>query len=115
MLGANEALGRLNREIRKLQRNTKKGLGVAATMVKGRSQVRTPVDTGNLKASHYVTFGGSNKNPIAEVGTTAWYSVYVHEMIHIGHVIGEAKFLENAIRASHDDILRVIRRVVGIK
>jgi len=68
-------------------------------MVKGESQKRTPVDTGYLKSSAYSNIIGVNKLGVKGiVGYIAKYAIYVHEHTWKKHVVGEAKFLENAVK-----------------
>ena len=77
---------------------------------------RTPVDTGNLKGSHYVDVKEINKGKhIAEIGVTADYGVYVHEDLSKRHPTGEAKFLENAIKAKAKEILEILRRTARVR
>lgn len=59
---------------------------------------KVPVDTGRLRATHYVTppermaSGGS----VVEIGFGTDYAVFVHEDTGARHTTGEAKFLEKA-------------------
>jgi len=68
--GLEKVLGNLNKEISKIEGATVGGLLEAALLIKGDAQRITPVDTGNLKASAYVIWGGgkrsvkSRSNPI---------------------------------------------------
>jgi hypothetical protein len=62
---------------------------------------RIPVDTGRLRATHYVTppeETGSGHVAV-EVGLGTDYAVFVHEDTSAHHPSGEAKFLENALAA----------------
>jgi hypothetical protein len=69
------------------------GLAVDAESVK-----RTPVDTGRLRATHYVSPPTtSGESIVVEIGNGTDYAVYVHEMTENRHVTGEAKFLQNAL------------------
>jgi len=38
------------------------------------------------------------------------YAIFVHEILANKHPIGEAKFLENALRASARMVIRIIRK-----
>ncbi len=114
LTGKNEALSKLNSELRKVKGRNVKGMRVAAAIIKTNSQARTPVDTGNLRASHYIAFGGSKGSPIAEVGLTANYAVKVHEDLAASHPTGQAKFLSEAISSSHRVILDEVRKRVRV-
>lgn len=71
------------------------GLGVDADMVP-----RIPVDTGILRASHYVAPPTESGNSIVvEVGVGTDYAAPVHERTEVRHAVGEAKFLERALAA----------------
>lgn len=65
------------------------GLDLIATSVR-----MVPVDTGRLRASHYVA---PPERGLVEVGYGADYAVPVHERTEVRHVTGEAKFLEKAV------------------
>lgn len=71
------------------------GLGIDANMVP-----RIPVDTGRLRSTHYVAPPTRNGGEIfVEVGVGTDYAAAVHERTEVGHVVGEAKFLEKAVAA----------------
>ena len=61
--GIDKVIKNINKEIEKLEKVTVQGLLEAALLVKGDAQRITPVDTGNLKASAYVIWGGG-KSPV---------------------------------------------------
>jgi len=84
-------------------------MNIAAAMVKARSINKTPVDTGNLKNSHYISFATPQNGYSAEIGCTAKYAFYVHEDLEATHKTGQAKFLQSAIEESHSDILRIVK------
>lgn len=56
MVGRNldEIIRDFNREIEKIEGDVQKGLSLGGLEIKGESMQRTPVDTGNLKNSHYM-------------------------------------------------------------
>lgn len=53
-IGLDTILKNLNKEIAKIKGDVQKGLTLGALVVKGKSMTSTPVDTGNLKGSHYL-------------------------------------------------------------
>ena len=75
------------------------GLYQEGELVMARSVRRTPVDTGNLRASAHVkrpeTSGGKSTVTVA-YGTD--YAIYVHEILTNEHPVGQAKFLESAVK-----------------
>lgn len=73
------------------------------------SMQKTPVDTGNLRASHYVTHPqrDAKSSVFVEVGagtTAESYAVEQHENMGYHHEEGEAKFMETAIREERANI-----------
>lgn len=52
--GLDKILKNLNKEIGNIEGDVQKGLTLGMMVVKGRSMENTPVDTGNLKGSHYL-------------------------------------------------------------
>ena len=89
-----------------IQDATRIGLAEAGKFIEGKSKDGTPVDLGNLQDSHYTEPGGTRKSPVIEIGTTANYSVYVHEDMNARHTVGRAKFLQKAAYENADKILR---------
>lgn len=59
---------------------------------------RTPIDTGLLRASSRKAVKGDETGSFGEVSYHADYSIPVHENLTARHPIGEAKYLENAVR-----------------
>lgn len=57
-------LKRLNREIGKIEGDVQKGLSLGMAEIKGDSMENTPVDTGNLKGSHYLVSGKGGTNEL---------------------------------------------------
>lgn len=55
--GLDKIMRNLNKEIRKIEGKTQQGLTAAALLVKARALPKTPIDTGNLRASCYVASG----------------------------------------------------------
>lgn len=73
-----------------------KGLDVkslkTALAILDRAQTKVPVDTGFLKSTGYIT----QREDGYEVGYSADYAWYVHEMEGANFQVGQAKFLEEA-------------------
>lgn len=108
--GTDKVLAKLNREIRNIESRTKAGLQEAALVVRRRSMQLTPVDTGNLRGSAYTrTYTNPLWGPGVEIGYTAGYAVYVHE-INKNYTVGQWKFLETALKEKRREILEIIRK-----
>lgn len=84
---------------------TRQGMAAGALDVEASAMEKTPVDTGNLKASFFVDV--SNPDLIT-VGNTAEYAVNVHENMNAHHRVGQAKFLESAANEKGAAILEKI-------
>lgn len=111
-----DILKNLNKEIRRIKGIVPSGLRIAANLIRGESMRRTPVDTGDLRGSHYVNVQqiGPSKH-VAEIGVMQDYGIYVHEDLTKYHPTGEAKFLENAVGAKADEVLQILRRTARVR
>jgi len=104
-------------------RNLPKAYSSAMTAItlsiKGDSQKRAPVDTGFLKSSAYANILKVDKNGTTGiVGYTANYATYVHEQTWKKHTVGEAKFLENAVKnisSKFTEIFGLYIKKIGMK
>lgn len=114
MSGLDRVLRNLNREVRGIQNRGKAGLWMAALMIRRRAQQLTPVKTGNLRASAYTHAYNTPKGPGAEIGYTANYAVFVHE-IDKDYRVGQWKFLETALKEKARDALEMIRREAQVR
>ena len=113
--GLEEILTNLNKQVEKIQGRTLAGLWAAGLEVMALAKSRTPVLTGNLRGSGEVRKGGTRAQPFIELLFTAEYAIYVHENLEAYHKVGQAKFLESAIRDKRDRILSVIQQTARIK
>jgi len=115
--GLDEVLKNLNREIQAIEGRSKAGIRQAVLLVRRRSQIYTPVDTGNLVNSIYTEVYDTSKGPVGEIGYTAAYAPRVHEMIGATFKKpgARAKFLETALNESVKDILSTIKKRVEVK
>jgi hypothetical protein len=121
-------VGTVNRNLARagarIQRGVAAGVYAAALQVKAEAMRRTPKETGNLQQSAYARMVGGTTttiNPIAEVGYTAAYAPYVHEIPpppeksvpggrSATHTIGRWKFLESAMTDLRGTIKATILR-----
>lgn len=77
---------------------------------------RTPVDTGELRASEHVEGptrqGKVIYTKIVAGGPSAPYAIYVHEDLEAFHKVGQAKFIESTILESRPYMTaRVAKRI----
>ena len=114
--GYNEMQRAFTAIIRGLPNVVGAALYAEAQIERTESMRRTPVDLGNLRASHIVlppvTKGAETMVTIAVGGPAAPYAVYVHENLEADHKVGQAKFLESTLKESAPYIAqRVARRI----
>lgn len=110
--GLEKVVGNLNREVARIKTRTVAGLFRAGLILEAEAKRRVPVDTGNLKNSGYTRKASPTT---VEVGFQAAYAVFVHEILDAAHHVGEAKYLENAIKAKRRDMLAAIREEAQIR
>jgi hypothetical protein len=93
-------------------RKAPKAAGVAlyklATKVMRQSVARTPVLTGELRRSAYVTQPQPGGRPRIELGYGSEHALPVHEEVEVSHDDGEAKFLQRALDANRTTALQEI-------
>lgn len=94
----------LSKKIKEIEGATVTGLYKAGLMIEREAIERTPKATGNLRNS----FKTIRHEKDVEIKNTADYALKVHEDLQARHPIGEAKFLENAIKAKQDEALKII-------
>lgn len=77
---------------------------------------RTPVKTGNLRASGIVLGPDEDGTVTLQFGgPAAPYAVYVHENLDAFHKVGQAKFLESVVLESAPNMAeRLAERIVAI-
>ena len=108
--GIPELISNIQKLARDYPREAAAALYQEALKVEKLSRSLTPVETGALRASHETEFpkieGGDVSIRIRVGGPAAGYAVYVHENLEAFHKVGQAKFLESAINASREDLIR---------
>src|SRR5688572_31886572 len=113
LVGLDKVMRNLDREVKGIVGASMAGLWDAGLQIQRASQKRVPVDTGNLKGSHYTRSGsqlmrlekkgnapdpnGSVPPNTIEIGATADYAMAVHENMERNYRVGGPKFLERAI------------------
>ena len=92
----------------RIQQAAKRGLRNAAEVVLDEAVNRAPVETGALRASGKTATDGMEAAIGFGSGPTAQYSIVQHEKVGYHHNDGEAKYLENAVRAKQGDVVNII-------
>lgn len=105
---------------RGLMKETAAALYETSKDVMALSKEMTPVLTSALKNSHAIVddepkVEGDKVSVTIEVGgPAAPYAIYVHENLEARHPVGQAKFLEYAVLAYHDDLPGLIARRIDL-
>lgn len=111
--GTDKVLKNLNSELSKIKTVTKARLFACGLLVKGRAVKITPIKTGNLRGSAYVTpVEETARGGVVEIGYTAYYAPYVHEMpVSYNYTKSGTgpKFLEKALRESRKEIIAYLK------
>lgn len=97
---------------------TREALKEAAEMVLAKAQEQTPVETDALRISATVKEQNAGKTQeLSFGGPAAPYAHRQHEDLTYNHPVGNAKFLENALRENADKVLKYLnaatRRAMG--
>lgn len=108
--GLDTVLSNLNREIQGIKDRSMASLIRSGLRIQRVSQQRTPVDTGNLRASAFTRREGFN----VQIGYTAAYALFVHEDMEAHHKTGQAKFLETAFNDEMAGVLESIRKEASV-
>ena len=108
--GTDDLTRRINAHLGQLTTRTQAGMWEAALEVQALAQSLTPVKTGNLKGSAYVTVFKTAFGWIAEIGFYAAYAIWVHERVELTHTNGEAGFLRKAVERLEARIIEIITR-----
>lgn len=127
--GVDQVLANIDKLQEQIGSGFKKGLTRAALYLQAASQKLTPVDTGTLRASAFTRVTGSGLAAKATVGYTAFYALFVHELVEMKlkgqprpggrgrfwdpQGKAQAKFLETPMRTEKDKLRQFIRD--GIK
>lgn len=114
LVGTDKVLANLNKEIRRIKGKTRVGMKASLDLIKGRSQALTPVDTTNLRAGQFTDVEETKNGIIGVVGAQAAYAIFVHEILENKHEVGQAKFLETAVKQSTREILKLITRFAKV-
>jgi len=114
--GMDNLLRNLNKEIKKIEGFSMKGLIRAAIIIRrdmDKTSPLIPVDEGNLRASWFTDPQHTPKGPSLRLGFAANYAWYVHEMVgaNFSRPGAGAKFFEASLKRNdkNGEILRVIK------
>ena len=92
----------------------KRALVLAAEHVKGESQRLTPIEWGTLQNSATVGPVEEQRGLISiQIGHNTSYAAAVHEILTNRHKVGQAKYLETAMRKNTRRVLEFIQDEVS--
>lgn len=98
-----------------------RGMAEFAGEIEAESVKLTPIDTGELRSRSYIhgpLYDQNNQQYSMIVGyernipAENLYAVSVHERVEIRHKVGQAKFLETALKTKMPEYLPFIKRVI---
>lgn len=132
ILGFDEVLRNLSREIQNIQGRSAEGLVRAAEWLRfdmDHVSPKIPVDTNNLRGSWFTETFHQGKDLGVVLGFTANYALWVHEMVDADFTSvrtrrgkeykpregAGAKFMEAALNRNHDKILEIIHQYAKIQ
>lgn len=96
---------------RRIREGAAKGLNLVALRVQARTIPLTPLEYGDLRSS-IVTIDASPSDLRSAVASDSPYAVAQHERLDYRHDDGQAKYLENATRASRDEVGGILQQAV---
>lgn len=118
MYGLKAVENEINESIRYERMRARKGIEAIANAIYVTSQTLVPVDTGRLKASGEVIIEGGFGTTIAYVSYEAFdpktgyeYAPIQHEVLGFNHKIGQAKYLEDAVREIEPRVREIYEKV----
>lgn len=113
--GTNAVLKNFNKQVGIINKGAAKGLKIALLAVQETAIPLTPLDKNVLRPSSYTEIIKVSKTDIVgEIGYTAEYAPFVHENLENQHPIGQAKFLEEALRINQQRIVAEIDGAIAI-
>jgi len=114
LVGLATVIGNLNKEVAKIHSKLDTSMLGAGLFIQAEAQRRTPVDTGNLKASARTLKTKQEWGVRVTISFGTDYAIQVHE-VKTRHSVGDWKFLERAIMENFDRVLKIIREGVAIR
>lgn len=112
--GLEKVTRNLNSQIKKIKGRTKAGMWRAGLLVRREAVIITPVDTGNLRNSAFVNSYDTKRGPVVDIGFTASYAPFVHEIDATHHEPTQWKFLETALKAQQKTILAILKATARV-
>lgn len=107
--GGSGIIRNINNYGKQVERDMTGNLRKACLLVRRRSQLEVPVDTGNLKATAFTMVVKIGSILLGIIGYAAAYAGFVHERLELRHNPGKkAKFLEDPLKASESEIKEIL-------
>lgn len=108
--GTAKVIRNLGKAVGGIKRRSKAALWEAGLVVRRRAAQLTPTDTGNLKGSQYMRGIKIQKGPGVEIGYTASYALWVHEIKASHKSPTQWQFLRKALNDKRKIILRILAK-----
>jgi len=107
--GAGDVIANLKKVQSEFAKKRRQALTRIGVIVKADSVKMTPVDTTNLRGAAFSEVQGQD-SVIIGYDQSAAYAPYVHEDLEAHHDVGEAKFLEKAVKKNQKRILEELAK-----
>ena len=95
-----------------IQRELEVALQLGGQHIINRTKLQTPKRFGKLRAAFYKEVGGTNENPILEIGNNQSYAVFVHENLTARFTVGRAKYLQLGVQENLQGFLKIVQRIL---
>lgn len=121
IVNATKVRENLNRLSKQFPREAAVALNIVAEETMTDAKRRTPVDTGTLRRSGKVHKRASARNLKAELSFATEYAAAVHERVYapsgarVRHRVGEAKYLENAIKSTSNWMAHRVANEISVR
>ncbi len=92
-----------------VQKKIERGLVKVGFFIQRESQLRCPVDTGNMRAGATTRPDRRSGKFRVIVAYVASYAIFVHENMYARHNVGTAKFLSRAVTENMKRIIKIFK------
>lgn len=106
--GSSQFLANLRKFTSKKISELESAMEQSGVILKNEAVQNTPWDTGLLREQHYEVTERQGKQVLLEIGVDLYYAPFVHENLENFHPVGEAKWMENAIKNNLGRIEKLI-------
>ena len=96
-----------------VRKEMKDALNKSGAVVENTAKRKTPVDQGHLRRSIQKGKKARAGDRQVSVGSNVKYALSQHENLHFRHTVGEAKFLDKALKQNESRINRFFKEMIN--